>query len=354
VHDALDLCLECKACKAECPSKVDMAKVKYEFLQQYYDAHGTPLSVRAIGNVASLAPLAQRVAPLANAVLPLKPVRWLNEKLIGVDARRTLPTYAREHFGRWFSRHAAQESDAPRGEVALFADTWTMYNDTSPGRAAVQVLEHLGYRVTLVTYGCCGRPQISKGLLREARKTAQQAVANLMPYVERGVPVVGLEPSCVTAFQDDYRDLIPGPETERVASHVLGIEQFLAKAWTQGHIDPSEAFQRSDTPMMLHGHCQQKAVMGTSASKALLEWVSSDVRELDAGCCGMAGSFGYGHHDVSMAIGERRLFPAVREHDGETAAPGFSCRHQIKDGTGRDVPHVIELLARAIKPAAQA
>ncbi len=354
VHDALDLCLECKACKAECPSKVDMAKVKYEFLQQYYDAHGTPLSARAIGNVANLAPLAQRFAPLANAVLPLKPVRWLNERLIGVDARRTLPAYAREHFGRWFRRHEAPAREAPLGEVALFADTWTMYNDTSPGKAAVAVLEHLGYHVTLVTYGCCGRPQISKGLLREARKTALQAVANLMPYVERGVPVVGLEPSCVSAFQDDYRDLIPGPDTERVAAHVRSIEQFLSKAWTQGDFDPDVAFERSNTPLMLHGHCQQKAVMGTAASKALLEWVSSDVRELDAGCCGMAGSFGYGHHDVSMAIGERRLFPAVREHDGETAAPGFSCRHQIKDGTGQEVPHVIELLARAIKPAAQA
>ncbi len=356
VYDTLDLCLECKACKAECPSKVDMAKIKYEFLQQYYDDHGVPLGVRAIGNVAKIAPLGQAFAPVANALMPTKPVRFVLEKALGVDRRRVMPAYAPESFKGWFEKHArkraavrATSTDAqPARRVALFADTWTMFNDGAPGRAAVEVLTALGYEVELVSYGCCGRPQISKGLLRDAKKLAATNVPKLLPYVEAGIPVVGVEPSCVTAFRDDYRDLVPGEATERVAAHVTMIEDFLAKEWTSGRLDPTGVFEKRGEPIMLHGHCQQKAVMGTAAGRALLGWVSDDVHEVDAGCCGMAGSFGYGHYDVSMNIGERRLFPAVREHEGCTAANGFSCRHQIHDGTGEDAKHVIQYLAEAL------
>ena len=378
VFDVLDLCLECKACKAECPSQVDMAKIKYEFLQHYYDAHGTPLSVRAIGNVARLAPLGQRLAPVANALLPLAPVRWLLEKTVDVDRRRVMPRYAAQTFGRWFEMRAAapvgrradasQEtprrsgdplpgstlasaatrSAAPDRRVALFADTWTMFNETAPGHAAVEVLEALGYHVEMVPYGCCGRPQLSKGLLKDARKVAAGNVARMRPYVERGVPIVGLEPSCVTAFTDDYRDLVPGEATDLVAGNVFMIDQFLAKAWTRGEIDPAAAFRRGHEPLLLHGHCQQKAILGTRSTRAVLEWASDDVREVDAGCCGMAGSFGYGHFDVSMKVGEGRLFPAVRAHEGATVACGFSCRHQIHDGTGRTARHLVEVLADAL------
>lgn len=359
VYDVLDLCLECKACKAECPSRVDMASIKSEFLQHYWDEHGTPLAVRAIGNVATVAPLAQKMAPVANALLPLTPVRWLIEKTVGVDKRRVLPKYAHQDFGSWFRKRTSRtertertERTAHAGEpvsrVALFADTWTMYNETSVGRAATHVLEELGYEVELVPYGCCGRPQISKGLLKHARKLAERNVARLQPYVDAGVPVVGLEPSCVTAFQDDYRSLVPGPDTERIAGHVKMIDQFLAKEWTSGAIQPNDVFEQRRDKIQLHGHCQQKAIIGTGATKALLGWISDDVTEIDSGCCGMAGSFGYSHHDISMKSGERRLFPAVRAHAGETVACGFSCRHQIADGTGRTSKHVVELLADAI------
>jgi len=375
VYDVLDLCLECKACSAECPSQVDMAKIKYEFLQHYYDAHGTPLSVRAIGNVARVAPLGQALAPISNTLLPTAPVRWLIERALQVDRRRVMPSYAPERFDRWFARrprvassasastasssptsapNAAGEGAAGRATVALFADTWTVFNETGPGRAAVAVLEALGYRVELVPYGCCGRPQISKGLLRQARTLARTNVERLTPYVERGVPVVGLEPSCVTALAGDYRDLLPGRRTDAVADSVLMIDQFLAKAWTRGEIDPTAAFDKRPGKTMLHGHCQQKAVLGTASTRAVLGWVSEDVYEVDSGCCGMAGSFGYGHHDLSMAIGEQRLFPAVREHDGDTVACGFSCRHQIADGTHKHARHLAEVMAEALRAPDQA
>ena len=380
VYDALDLCLECKACKAECPSQVDMAKIKYEFLQHYYDAHGTPLAVRAIGNVARLAPLGRLFAPIANFLLPRKPVRWLMEKVLEVDRRRVMPLYAQQSFAQWFKQHQNSRAEntasantassntassntvpantvpantvpapADKPKVALFAYTWTMYNDPNIGASATHVLEALGYEVELVSYGCCARPQISKGLLKEAKVAAARNVERLYSYVERGVPVVGLEPSCVAAFQDDYRDLVPGVKSEAVAKHVKMIDQFLAKAWTQGEIKPEAVFHKNGTPMMLHGHCQQRAIMGTSASKALLSWLSEQVHEVDSGCCGMAGAFGYSHHDLSMQIGEQRLFPAVRQHQGETVACGFSCRHQIQDGTAKRAKHLVEVMAEALE-----
>lgn len=359
VHNALDLCLECKACKAECPSQVDMAKLKYEFLQHYYDAHGTPLSAIALGSAAKVAPLGSALAPLANFFLALTPVRWLIEKTAGIDRRRVMPAYARQSFGAWRKKHGAGRADTSdtaaekateKPKVALFADSWTMYNEPEVGVAATHVLEALGYEVEHVPYGCCGRPQISKGLLREAKKLAAKNVSALHAYVERGIPVVGLEPSCVASFQDDYRDLVPGDEAEAVAKNVRMIDQFLAKEWTQGRLEPQKVFRRGSADIMLHGHCQQRALMGTTPTKAVLGWLSGEVREVDSGCCGMAGSFGYGHHDVSMTIGEQRLFPAVRAHEGETVACGFSCRHQIKDGTGKRAKHLIELMAEALEP----
>jgi FAD/FMN-containing dehydrogenase/Fe-S oxidoreductase len=357
VYEVLDLCLECKACKAECPSQVDMAKIKYEFLQHYYDDHGTPLSVQAIGSVAKLAPLAQKLAPLANAMLPLKSVRFLLDKVIKVDKRRVLPLYANEDFATWFKRRqqTVTTSTEVRPPVALFADTWTMYNEPEVGQAAVKVLEALGYAVELVSYGCCGRPQISKGLLKAVKPLAKKNVDALYPYVEQGIPVVGLEPSCVTAFTDDYQDLVPGEKTQAVGKHIKMIDQFLAKEWTRGKLKPEQVFHKNGTPMMLHGHCQQRASFGTTSTNALLTWISEDVHEVDSGCCGMAGSFGYGHHDVSMTIGEQRLFPAVREHcqhkdgaQGEVVACGFSCRHQIKDGTQVRAKHLVEVMAESI------
>jgi FAD/FMN-containing dehydrogenase/Fe-S oxidoreductase len=355
VHDALELCLECKACKAECPSQVDMAKLKYEFLQHYHDEHGVSLNALALGSAARIAPLAQKLAPMANLMLPLAPVRWLAEKTVGVDRRRVMPAYARQDFASWFRRrHPGGPAGNGSRQVALFADTWTMYNEPGVGSSAVQVLERLGYEVELVPYSCCGRPLISKGLLRQAKKQASRSVSALSGYVEQGIPVIGLEPSCVTAFTDDYPDLIPGEETEAVAGHIRLFEQFLAREWTQGRIKPQDVFSSGSEPLLVQSHCQQKAVLGTAGTRAVLGWVSDDVQEPDLGCCGMAGSFGYGHYDVSMKVGEGRVFPAVREHAGETVACGFSCRHQLRDGAEVHAKHVSEVLAERLLPAADA
>ncbi len=384
VYDVLDLCLECKACKAECPSQVDMAKIKYEFLQQYYDAHGTPLQAKAFAYSYLTSPLGRTLAPIANKILPLKPFRWVLEKALGVDKRRVMPSYAVQSFEQWHRVRGRGEKESSTGrsmplqnhrddqmipakdssqytpiqppapttgkpKIALFADTWTMYHEPHVGIAATQVLEALGYQVEHVPYGCCGRTLISKGLLREAKTLAQKNISKLRAYVDHQIPVVGLEPSCVSAFQDDYRDLVPGEKTEAVSKHVKMIDQFLAKEWTSGKLEPAATFNKTSTPIMLHGHCQQRAIMGTKATQVVLGWVSQEVKEIDSGCCGMAGSFGYSHYEVSMQSGERRLFPAVREHTGDIAACGFSCRHQIHDGTKKQAKHIVEIMQEALK-----
>ncbi len=348
VYEVLDLCLECKACKAECPSQVDMAKLKYEFLQHYYDANGTPLAAKAFGHVFRTAPFGRFAAPVANWVLPLKPFRWLLQKALGVDQRRVMPHYAHQSFDQWLREHP-QRAEGPT--VALFTDTWTMYHEPRVAIAATQVMQAFGYQVEHIPYGCCGRSLISKGLLKDAKKQAALNLQRLSPYVQRGIPIVGLEPSCVTAFQDDYRDLVPGEQSKELAGNVKMIDQFLAREWSSGKLQPANVLKKSGTPVLLHGHCQQRAIIGTQASQAVLGWVSDSVREVDSGCCGMAGSFGYSHYDVSMKLGERRLFPAVRDHTGELAACGFSCRHQIADGTGKQAKHVVELLAEALVTA---
>ncbi|MGL4611588.1 MAG: FAD-binding and (Fe-S)-binding domain-containing protein [Trueperaceae bacterium] len=356
VYNVLDLCLECKACKSECPSRVDMAKLKYEFLQQYYDVHGTPLQAKAFAYSYLTSPLGRTFAPIANKILPLKPVRWLLERTLGIDKRRIMPRYAEQSFEQWLREHKKESehqksvtANASKPKVALFADTWTMYHEANVGISATKVLEALGYQVEHIPYQCCGRTLISKGLLREAKKLAQKNVRVLQGYVNHNIPVVGLEPSCVTAFQDDYRDLVPGEKTEAVANHVKMIDQFLAKEWTAGKLEPTNVFNKHAVTVMLHGHCQQRAIMGTKATQAVLGWVSQEVKEVDSGCCGMAGSFGYSHYDVSMQSGERRLFPAARAHVGEIAACGFSCRHQIADGTNKHAKHVVEIMSEALK-----
>jgi FAD/FMN-containing dehydrogenase/Fe-S oxidoreductase len=358
LYDVMDLCVGCKACKAECPSNVDMAKLKHEFLARYHEAHGVPLRARVFGHVAALGSIGSAAAPASNWLTGTAPARWLLHRLIGIHPQRRLPAFARQRFSRWFAARATPQH-TPRGpaaalpgggRVALFVDTFTEYYYPSAGRAAVRLLEAAGCRVELTRAGCCGRPMISNGLLREAQTLARRNVGRLQPLADAGVPIVGLEPSCTVTFKDEYPDLAPGAAADTVGRGTFAIEELLLMLYDRGVRLP---FKPWPGTMLLHGHCHQKAMVGTQASLAALRWIpDATVREVDSGCCGMAGSFGYEaeHHEVSLAMGERALFKAVRElpADALVVAAGASCRQQILHGTGRRALHLTEALAGAL------
>ena len=353
VYEALDLCLECKGCKGECPSNVDMAKMKYEFLAHYYEKHGLPLRNRLFGRIEALNRFGSAFAPLSNRIVNHPWHKRILERTIGVDRRRSLPEFAEVTFEQWFyQRGPGRADDRDRPTVVFFPDTFVNYSEPHIGMAAVEVLESAGYRVVLAEpRACCGRPLISKGMLRQARAAAEYNIAQLVRYVDRGWTIVGCEPSCVMTFRDDYRDLVDDPRADRLAEGMLMIDEFLAREHGAGRLSlPVRPTGRS---ISLHGHCQQKAIAGTGSTVAALELVPGyEVTTLNTGCCGMAGSFGYEreHYDLSMKIGEDRLFPAIRAADEGTefAATGTSCRHQIADGTGRTAFHPIELIRNAL------
>lgn len=353
LYEVFELCLACKGCKAECPSNVDMAKLKYEFLAHYYDEHTIPFATYLFAHPEVLGKLAAPFAGLVNRALQNAGVRKLLQVTLGIDARRTLPTYASETFARWFGKHAAQYGvDDARPRVALFNDTFMNYHEPEIGIAAVRVLEAMGYRVVLAQAGCCGRALISNGLLRTARRRAETIVERLAELAERNIPVVGCEPSCVSAIKEDYLDLVRDlPKAKRVAENFFLIEEFIARNWDeQKH---AARFKPLQGEVLYHGHCHLKSLFGTATSKeALTQVAGCNVHEVDSGCCGMAGAFGYEkkHYEISMKIGEQRLFKQVNDTPNEQrlAANGFSCRHQIEHGTGRKAKHAIEILAEAL------
>ena len=348
LYEVMDLCLECKGCKAECPANVDMAKLKYEFLHHYYAANGLPLRNRLFGRIERLQRAGSRVPALVNWVSGLRASRWLLEKVAGIDRRRPLPRLAPETFTAWFARRA-HPAAAPRGEVVLFDDTFATYNAPEIGRAAVELLEAAGYRVVLVDKKCCGRPLISKGLLAEAREHAAWNVARLHPYAARGVAIVGLEPSCLLTLRDEAVDLLRTDLARVVARQSVLLEEFLLSERGRGL---ELRFSGDDRKALLHGHCHQKALVGTGPTVAALRWAGFEVTEVDSGCCGMAGSFGFEreHYDLSVALGNRRLAPAVKAAPAGTVlvAPGISCRQQIDHLTGRRALHPAEVLREAL------
>ena len=354
MYEAFDLCVECKACKSECPSGVDVAKIKYELLTQYHQKHGTPIRARAFARINQLSQLGSRAPFIANALGRIGPLRTLLERAAGIDQRRPLPRLARRSFQRWWTARPLARSSAPRGEAILFADTFTNFYQPGAGKAAVKVLEALGFRVRVVEkLGCCGRPAISKGQLVLARQWAQANIGLLQPYAEQGTPIVGIEPSCLLALRDEYPDLVPGEATTLVANQAVLIDELVAQLAAD---DPKIAnLFRDDLAMriLLHTHCHQKALVGSEATVRALRLVPGyDVELVDSGCCGMAGSFGFEaeHYDISQAMGEHRLFPAVRRADRDTAiaVTGVSCRQQIDHFTGRRTRTVVELLADAL------
>lgn len=348
LYEVMDLCLECKGCKAECPANVDMAKLKYEFLHHYYAANGLPLRNRLFGRIERLNRLGARLPGLFNWISSLPVSRWLLERVAGIDRRRPLPTLARETFTAWFARRE-RPAAAPRGEVVLFDDTFVTYNAPEIGRAAVELLEAAGYRVVLVDKKCCGRPLISKGMLTEARAHAAWNVSRLAPYAARGVAIVGLEPSCLLTLRDESVDLLRSDEARAVARQSFLLEEFLQRERGRGL---ELAFSGNGRKALLHGHCHQKALVGMAPTVAALTWAGFQVEEVDSGCCGMAGSFGFEreHYDISVALGNRRLAPAVTQAPADTVvvAPGISCRQQIDHLTGRRARHPAEVLREAL------
>jgi FAD/FMN-containing dehydrogenase/Fe-S oxidoreductase len=350
LHGILDLCLMCKACKSECPLGVDMAALKAETLARWHDRHGVPARSRVLGRVRLLNRLGSATAPLSNLPGRLPPLRRLLERRLGIAARRPLPVFQRGNLIRWFRRHRpAPGPGAEQGEVTLLADSFTTFTEPRIGRAAVELLTAAGWRVRLESGGCCGRAAFSKGLLDDARRQARSLAVRLAGATS---PIVGCEPSCVLALRDEHRRLLPDdPHVQEVAGRVSEIEQLLADAVDAGRLRLSGA-GLPGRRIVYHGHCHQKAEVGTAATVGLLRRIPGvEVVELDAGCCGMAGSFGFEseHYDLSMEIGGSRLFPALRREPAGTvvAATGVSCRQQIRHGTQRVAWHPLELVHRA-------
>ena len=350
LYEALDLCLECKGCKGECPSNVDMAKLKYEFLYRYHGAHGTPLRAKLFANINRLSKLGSRFAPLANVASHTPGLRWLLHQFLGIHKDRPLPSFASQTLPAWFESRTPP-INAPRGPVVLFNDTFMNYNVPSIGIAAVELLERAGFRVILANSRCCARPMISKGLLREAKASARYNVDLLAPYTTQNIPIVGCEPSCLLTLRDEYPDLLGDDKSKAVAANTFLIDEFLMNLHRKGELDLH--FSEKGKKILFHGHCHQKALVGTTDAVNTLNLPPNFyVEEAKTGCCGMAGSFGFEkeHYDISMAIGKQKLFPQVesKDDDWEIAVMGISCRQQVEHGTNRHPRHLVELLRDAL------
>ena len=350
LHETLALCLSCKGCKRECPSNVDMSKLKSEFLQQYYDEHGTTARDRAVADAPAMARrFSGFFASLVNGMQRTGIFKGILERTVGFSARRTLPDYAREPFTAWFAnRKNGNGHQLTRPKVGLFADTYMNHFEPGLGRAAVELLESCGYEVVIADVGCCQRARISRGFLRDARHEGGETMRKLDQLIQRGLPIVVLEPSCASALVDDLPDLMDDDAlARRISDNVHMIDAFLQHEIEEGRLDCT--FRLQGGSVLIHGHCHQKALFQTDAMKRILGTIdNAEIAEVDSGCCGMAGSFGYEteHYDISETIGEQRLFPAVRAAPDtcQVVACGFSCRHQIEHFTGRKPVHWVETL----------
>ena len=356
IKEVMDLCLSCKSCKSECPSNVDVTRLKAEWQQHYYDTHGVPYRSLLVAGfaqamrLASLAPAAYNWAVTTPAVS-----RWI-KKLSGFAQGRSLPMLHSTTLAAWHSRHANPTSlSYPNGRVHLFCDEFTNFNDAPIGIKAVELLNRLGYEVIIPAHVESGRAQFSKGLIRQARNLAIRNVELLQNVITDAAPLIGIEPSAILGFRDEYPDLMPDrlkAAARTLSGRALLIDEFIAREADAGRIHRA-SFNTRERVIKLHGHCHQKALGSQLPTLKMLELpVGHRVSLIASGCCGMAGSFGYEaeHFELSQQIGELVLFPAVRAASGEmiVAAPGTSCRHQIKDGTGRIALHPVDILHDAL------
>jgi FAD/FMN-containing dehydrogenase/Fe-S oxidoreductase len=357
IKEVMDLCISCKGCKSECPSNVDMAKMKAEFLQQYYDANGINFRTRMVGNFTKATSMAAIAPGAYNFFFKNELTASIAKQVMGFAPKRSLPLLHSTTLQKWYKKHKAKsQGQRSKGKVYLFCDEFTNFNDTEIGIKAIQLLEKLGYEVTIPAHQESGRTYISKGLLREAKKIAIQNIQMLQGLITPETPLIGIEPSAILTLRDEYLDLVGEellPDAVKIAGNALLIDEFIAREIDNGNIT-KEAFTQEKKLIKLHGHCHQKALSSLTHTKKMLSLPENYTMHLiPSGCCGMAGSFGYEkeHYEVSMQIGELVLFPTVRKQPAEViiAAPGTSCRHQIKDGTGRLALHPVEILWDALK-----
>lgn len=360
LYPVMELCIECKACKTECPTGVDMARIKSEYLHQYHQQYGASWRSRLLAHAEQLAIWGSRTAPISNWIAQNPLTRWVNEKLLQLDQRRVPPAYVRQTFLDWWAMQDQISGSTVSQSIALFADTFTNFHEPQHAIAAAQVARRLGAHITVPNRVCCGRPLISKGFLREAAQQAAAVTQTLLPLVETGQPIVFCEPSCYSAVRDDHPQLLRGELQEKaatVANACLTFEEWAESALQKRVADGNPLpFQSGPSKVVMHGHCHQKALVGLDAATDLLAAIPHcEVEALDTSCCGMAGSFGYEkeHYDVSQACGEDQLFPAMRALEPGTVsvAPGFSCRHQIEHFTGVEPETSMTLLERLSRPS---
>lgn len=348
LQETMDLCLSCKACKSECPSNVDMAKLKSEVLQLKYDQKGVSRRDKLIRDSAQMANrFSGPLAGLVNSVNHSAMGRFLIDKVSGFDSRRKLPAFASQSFENWYTANYEAPKEADKA-VVLFADTYLNYHEPNVGIAATRLLSSCGYKVELAAVGCCQRPRISHGFLRLAKAEGMQTAKALDKLIQEGAKIVVCEPSCASALVDDLPDLMADQALgKRLKENIQMLDVFLASELDAGRIEAKPSTPESQ--ILLHGHCHQKALFGTAHLKRVFEGLTGTaLEEIQSGCCGMAGSFGYEkeHYEISRKIGEQILFPAVRESDAKAKiiANGFSCRHQIEHFTERKPQHWVEVM----------
>lgn len=357
IYDVMDMCLSCKACKSECPSSVDVARLKAEFLQHYYDSNGVPLRTLMIANISRINKLASIVPWKYNFFVKNSFFSGLMARTFGFAPERKFPELGKTTLDKWLKRNtkSLQENNFPNGKVFLFNDEFTRYNDTDIGIKAIRLLSKLGYEVVIPRHVESARAYLSKGMVKKAKVLANKNVAFLKDTITAESPLVGIEPSAILSFRDEYPDLVDEDlkqAAKKLAPNCLMIDEFIEREMKAGRIK-RELFSTESKLIKLHGHCHQKSLASTSPTLFILGYPANyKVEEIPSGCCGMAGSFGFEkeHYELSMKVGELVLFPAVRKSKSETliAAPGTSCRHQIKDGTNRTALHPVEILYEAL------
>jgi FAD/FMN-containing dehydrogenase/Fe-S oxidoreductase len=355
IYEVMDLCLSCKGCKSECPSNVDVAKLKAEFLQQYHDVHGIPFRSRLIANFNKSSQIGSLAPGLYNFLMTNSFTSRLIKRISGFAPDRSMPELSKLSLRKWYIKNSKGKSKNSKRTVYLFCDEFTNYNDAEIGEKAILLLEKLGYEVVIPQHEESGRAWLSKGLLREAKKIANKNIGLLKDLVNKENPLLGIEPSAILTFRDEYMDLADDDQfaaAKELSKNVFLIDEFIAAEIKAGRLD-KHLFTKEARLIKLHGHCQQKALSSVSHSVTMLSFPENyRVETIPSGCCGMAGSFGYEkeHYALSMQIGELVLLPAVRQQPDEViiAAPGTSCRHQIKDGSGKKAKHPVEILYDAL------